>query len=185
MTDPFAAPTAKAQEPTGNGGNFVPLSAMVGRLVLILPTDFERSVKSEFKDRNGNEQYGPKLVADIAVLTGEPEFYWQNKDGEDQEHEADEIPIVFEGVWIQSAPLVDKTEDARRTDLPATMTIGRLVKPKAYGLKDPNEKDTMKAREWLATDAGKAFRAKAQEQHELRVKATKSAGSETNATPFK
>lgn len=184
-TDPFAAPTDKAQEPTAGSGNFVPLSAMVGRLMLIMPTEFERSVKSEFKDKDGNDQYGPKLVADIAVLSGETEFYWQNKDKEDQELEVDAIPVVFEGVWIQSAPLVDKTEDARRTDVAQTMTIGRLVKPKAYGLKPPNDKDMDKARAWLATDAGKAFAAKAQEMHDARVAAAQGGGSSKNDTPFK
>lgn len=183
MTDPFAAPTEKAQEPTSQGGNFVPLSAMVGRLVLIAPMEFERSVLSEFKGKDGKDQYGPKLVADIAVLSGETEFFWQNKDGEDQEHEVDEIPAVFEGTWIQSAPLVDKTEDARRTDVAQTMTIGLLVKPKAYGLKAPNDKHLAKAREWLGTPAGKAFATKAQEAHEARVKAASGAKSK-DATPF-
>ncbi len=180
--DSFASPTAKAQEPTSDGGNFVPLSAMVGRVVLILPLDLDRKVLSDYKDKDGNEQYGPKLIADVAVLTGDTQFDWQNKDKEDQELEVDEIPCVFEGVWIQSAPLVDKTEDARRTDLAATMTLGRLIKPRAYGLKDPSDKDRATARQWLATPAGKAFAAKAEEAHQARVKGA--SGDSKISAPF-
>lgn len=168
--DPFASPTQKAQDPTSAGGGFVPLAGIAtGRLVLILPVSLERKVLSEFKDKNGNDQYGPKMTADIAVLSGETDFFWQDGKGEDHDFEVEEIPHVFEGVFINSAPLVDRTEDARRTDTAATMSLGRLIKPKAYDLKAPNEKDLTIARKFLASATGKKFAAHAQAMHEKRV----------------
>ncbi len=181
-TDPFAAPTEKAQEPTSQAGDFVPLSAMVGRLILIVPVEFERSVLSTFKSKDGKDQYGPKLVANIAVLSGESEFNWTDKDDKDQELTVDEIPALFPGTWIQSAPLVDATEDARRTDLSNTMTVGVLLKPKAYKLKAPNAGQIDKARAWLKTDAGQAFKAEAQKLHDERVKSASEAPATAN--PF-
>lgn len=184
VTDPFAAPTDKAQEPTSTGGNFVPLSAMVGRLILILPLELDRKVLSNFKAKDGSDQYSPRLTADIAVLSGDTQFDWV-QDEKDQDFEADQIPWVFEGVWIQSAPLVDKTEDARRVDLTATLTLGRLTKPKAYGLKAASDKDVTTARTWLGTTGGKAFATKAQAAHDARVAESKGetpAGAE--ASPF-
>lgn len=169
-SDPFAAPTDKAEDPLSQGGGFVPLAAMAtGRLVLIVPVSLERKVLSGFKDEKTKEdKYGPKMVAHIAVLSGESEFYW-TRDESAEEFEAPEIPHVFENVFINSAPLIDKTEAARRTDVAATMTVGLLTKPKAYDLRAANEKHLKVVREWLATPAGKAFHTTAQELHDARV----------------
>lgn len=195
MTDPFAMPTAEPQDKlSGEGGvPFVPLSAIAGnRLVLIVPVEFERSVDTGFKDDKTDEpKFGPLLTADIAVLSGEGQFVWDGKDENgskiERTYEVEIIPgqtaAVFEGVYIRSAPLVDKTEDARRVDKPQTMTVGRLRKPKAYNLANPSDTDMATARKWLATEQGKAFMAKAQEMHEARVAASKGEASK-DATPF-
>ncbi len=189
-TDPFAEPTAKPQEALSSGGSFVPLQGIAkGRLVLMLPVELERDVPSTFVDPKTGKLRppGPRLTADIAVLSGEPVFSWL-PDGAteaktfDADDEADGIPHVFEGVWINSAPLIDRTEDARRVDLPATMSIGRLDKPKAYTLTAPSAKDMVIARTWLATPEGLAFKTKAQELHDARVAAVN--GETPSSNPF-
>lgn len=195
-SDPFAGPTSEPQEALSKGGgDFIPLSAFgkQGRLVLIIPLELERNVKSKFPDeKTGEEKFGPQLVADFALLTGEGEFAWPGKDEQGNpitrrlstELEAGKTAAVFENVYVYSAPLIDKTEDARRTDLASTMTIGRLDMPKAYALTSASDKDAGIARTWLATPAGQAFKVKAQAAHDARVAAASGGAGPKEASPF-
>lgn len=195
MSSPFAAPTENPQETLSKGGgDFVPLSAFgkQGRLVLIAPMDLDRNVESQFPDeKTGEKKFGPQLKANFALLTGESEISWPGKDesGKDimRTHEAEIDPgksaCVLDDVLVYSAPLIDRTEDARRVDVASTMTLGRLHQPKAYALLPASPKDILHAQAWLATSAGQAFEAAAKAAHDARVAAASGAPAPA-ASPF-
>lgn len=158
---PVAAPAASAAVPVATAGSFMrpsapppprtagnrpPMSALNGRLLLILPEQLERDTPSNFVDeKTGAPKRQDKLHATVIVLDG-GQLQWGG--GPQAAPTVAQVPHVIKDMWITQYGIISQTADAlalRLTGGPG-LVLGRLWKTgnaqnDPYVIADPNQQD--------------------------------------------